>query len=155
MILLDYRLENHGWATATVSNGEIQKCFDASYLHDTLRNLATSALTIGEVSSTSVIFMQEPGEIQLILELSNKNELEFELRSFKDWASWNFVSDEEFEVLLNGKTSITQYIQEVRELLKNIYEKTGLEQYKTKWIEHEFPVAEYQELERRNSITNE
>ncbi len=146
MIYIQYKLGNAGWATVTFGNGVTKERFGVSYLHDSLKELATSAIKIKDKSSQSVIFMDEPGEIQLQLKKSKGPKLDFELRWYKDWASWNMISENDYEVIMTGETTVPSYVNQVRNILIQIHDEIGPELYKEKWIEHEFPITEYEEL---------
>lgn len=146
MISLKYKLENAGWAMVTIGNGTTHERLGVSYLHDSLKELAVSAIRIRDKTELSVIFMEEPGEMHLLLTRARDTKLNFELRWFKDWASWNMISQDDYEIILTGETTVTSYINQVRSVLTKIYDEIGLELYKKKWIEHEFPITEYEKL---------
>jgi hypothetical protein len=146
MITIDYKIENAGWALVTIGNGESQDRFGVSYLHDSLKELANSALKIKDKDSQSVIFMEEPGELKLVLERTLDTKLDFELRWFKDWASWNMISEDDYEVIMTGETTVPSYVNQVRNVLMKIYNEVGPDLYKEKWIEHDFPINEYEKL---------
>ena len=59
----DYKLDGAGWATATLSCDEQRIEMTVSYLHDSLKDMASAVLAIlnGAVE-VKVIFMDEPGE---------------------------------------------------------------------------------------------
>ena len=146
MLNLNYILENAGWAIIEINNGEKIIKINISYLNDSLQNLAESAIEIRNKSEKTVVFMDEPGEHWLILKKKENNELHYELRYYEDWASWNLISEDNYKIKIKGVTTITNYINEVRNNLVNIYEKHGIENYKLKWIEYEFPIEEYNKL---------
>ena len=79
MLEINYILKDAGWAILEISNGEEILKFDISYLHDSLKNLAESAIELQTKNEKSVIFMDEPGENWLVLK-KDKNELKFELK---------------------------------------------------------------------------
>ncbi len=58
--------------------------------------------------------MDEPGEHKLILK-KNGTSISYELRWYKDWASWNFISEDNFETILSGTATLPKYINLVRE----------------------------------------
>lgn len=146
MISLDYNLTGAGWAIAKIGNGEMIVEFDVSYLNDSLLQLAKSAVFIKEKKAKRIIFMNEPGEHHLILNFINPDELEFELKWYEDWTSWNAIEDESYQSVLQGKTKTTNYINVVRNVLIKIKEKIGLKKYHEMWINHEFPIKEFEKL---------
>lgn len=46
MLSLNYILKNAGWAVLEISNEEETLSIDISYLHDSLKNLAESAIDL-------------------------------------------------------------------------------------------------------------
>lgn len=146
MLELNYILEDAGWAILEINNGEKIIKLDISYLHDSLKNLSESAIELKIKKEKFVIFMNEPGEHWLILKKNEKNEIEYELRWYEDWANWNLINEEKYEVKMSGKTTLPKYINEVRMNLIKIYDEFGIKDYKKKWIQHEFPLSEYEKL---------
>ena len=146
MIELEYKVLDAGWATCEVGNGNESRLITISYLHDTLKELALSAINIRNKENQSVIFMDEPGEHKLILSKKNGSKIIYELRWYRDWASWNIIPEDDYKLILRGETTLPKYVNEVRKVLINIKETIGPKLYKEKWGEHEFPLEEYEEL---------
>lgn len=146
MISIDYKLEDAGWAVANIGNGDLVQTMTVSYLHDTLKQLGESAIFIKEAKAKRVIFMDEPGEHHLLISNVTGNEIAYELRWYDDWTDWNAIEDENYELVLTGKTTIVNYVNEVRNVLKSIWDEFGLETYKKKWVNHEFPQKELEKL---------
>ena len=62
MLRLEYTLHEHGWADASIGNGETVIEFEVSYLSDALGDLARAARGILRgLPSAAVGFQQEPG----------------------------------------------------------------------------------------------
>jgi len=146
MITIEYKVENAGWAIAKIDNGEKHVEFEVSYLHDSLKELAESAIDLKTKNHKSIIFMGEPGEHRLILTKNAENKIAYELHSYADWFNWNLVSEEEYVLVLKGETTLAKYINQVRTVLATIFSEIGLEKYKQKWINHDFPIREYEKL---------
>lgn len=146
MIQIEYKLENAGWAIGRIGNGEKYIEFDITYLNDSLKELAESAIGIKEKATKSVTFMNEPGEHKFILNKIDENKIEYELRWYSDWLSWNLVSEDDYKLVLKGETTIAKYVNQVRSVLEKIMTEIGAEEYKKRWIEHDFPVEEYLKL---------
>jgi len=143
---ISYKLEEHGWAIINISNGNEIIERPVSYLHDSLLELAEMALQIKSgISESITIFMDEPGEIQLRI-ITNNNEATYEVRSYKDWASWGMHSFDDYELLLKGTTTPTRIIQQITKVLWEINKNIGPEKYKELWCEHEFPKEQYNKL---------
>ena len=142
MISIDYKLEEAGWAISEIGNGKEIITITVSYLNDTLKQLAESAINIKKGNSKRIIFMDEPGEHHLVLNRTSENEIEYEVFWYDDWTDWNAIENEKFERVLSGKTSNVNYVNEVRKVLKNIWNEFGPEKYQQKWVNHEFPKNE-------------
>ena len=133
------------WAVFEIGDMEKAVTLNISFFHDSLKELAQSAIVLRFKDETSVIFMDEPGEHKLILKKNGKHII-YELRWFKDWASWNLLSEDNYETVLSGTTTLSKYINLVRENLIRIRNEEGLEGYKKKWSKHDFPLIEYELL---------
>jgi hypothetical protein len=53
---------------------------------------------------------------------------------------------DEFQVVLSGRSSIRELQDCVQHVLQEILDTLGVEGYKAKWIEHDFPSTEYEKL---------
>lgn len=146
MILIDYEVEDAGWATGRIGNGINVVEFDVSYLHDSLKELAQSAIGIKEKEMKSVIFMAEPGENKLIISKEENGKIMYELRWYKDWASWGLIDENDYETVLKGATTAAKYLNQVRSILIKIMDEIGHLEYRKKWKEHDFPMEEYEIL---------
>ena len=146
MIHIDYKVDEAGWAIGKIGNGEKQTEFAVSCLHDSLKELAESAVEIQEKDFKSVVFMEEPGEHVLILNRKEQNLIDYELRWYEDWWSWNLIDENNFELVLKGQTTVPKYVNQVRDVLNQIMDELGYEEYRKKWIEHDFPITEFDRL---------
>ena len=112
-------------------------------MNDSLKELAQSEIKIKSEDSASVLFMDEPGEHKLVLSKNVESKIYYELRWYSKWASWNLTSEENFDTILKGETTIPNYRNEVRNVLIKIMTEIGPILYKEKWKEHDFPILEY------------
>jgi hypothetical protein len=144
---LIYDLEGAGWAMMRIQDGDRHLDVTVSYLHDSLRELAEAAraLLFG-ADSARVVFMDEPGEIQLVLNRADDG-LRYEARWFDDWNSWGMHPPDQFEAVFSGETTVRRFVGEVRSQLKAVFESHGVRGYKEKWGSHEFPQELLRELE--------
>jgi hypothetical protein len=133
---LTYEAPQHGWTVEMT----------VSYLHDSLYDLTTaaSALVRGATQAT-VVFMDEPGEHQLLLRQPGPDRVDFELRWFDHWASWGH-SPEEFRTLLVGSTTAASFARAVLAVLDTLWSELEPAEYKERWVQHEFPVERYKKL---------
>jgi hypothetical protein len=119
---LNYGLENAGWATVTLECGDQRVEMTASYLHDSLRDLtaAASALATG-AAEARVVFMDEPGEHELILRRAAGDTVEVEVLWHDDWKSWNMSNSPATRKLLGSSTVAHlrgQVLSELKRLLR-------------------------------------
>jgi len=143
---IEYKLEEHGWATVILTNGEDKFDSAVSYLHDSLTELAELAIDLRNgLSDAKAVFMDEPGELQFVVKVLDEV-AHYEGRWFNDWASWNMHPDTEYKVVIQGTCSVTRIIQKIAKVLWNIHQNIGPTEYKERWVEHEFPVKQFKAL---------
>ena len=148
MLELEYRVENAGWALASIRYEERTVEMTVSYLHDTLRDLAESTLHIIKGGyAARIVFIDEPGEHQIRIKRVNDEELEFSVLWFDDWESWGMYPSDKYQIMLEGICTVSRLKHQVTKILCNIYEKIGEEKYLELWGEHEFPTDLYKELD--------
>jgi hypothetical protein len=146
---LTYDLEGAGWAMARIQDGEHKVDATVSYLHDTLRDLGEAACAMrDEAESARVVFMDEPGEVQLLL-ARHDDVLDYELRWFDDWNSWGMHPDDKFQTIFRGSMTVARFCDEVRKELEALLAEHGEDGYKQKWLEHEFPTDLLRELRNK------
>ncbi|PIA78901.1 hypothetical protein BFR04_05105 [Gaetbulibacter sp. 4G1] len=146
MFSIEYKITGAGWATVKISNNEKTVTMDVSYLYDSLKELTQSAIDIKTKQMRKVLFMEEPGEFLLLLNRSDTKIIDYELRWYEDWNEWNLIDENNFKLVLKGETTIAKYINQVKNVLKGILNELTPEEYKEKWINHEFPIEEYKLL---------
>ncbi|XAM01252.1 hypothetical protein OT109_07645 [Phycisphaeraceae bacterium D3-23] len=143
---LSYSLHRAGWATARLDHGQPVE-MTVSYLHDSLLDLATSVLLVERgANEARVIFMDEPGEHQLLLKSDFQDGLRYELRWYDDWESWGFKESNQHRVLATGHVAVRRYKHQVANVLHEIYERYGPEEYQKLWGEHPFPTKQYRDI---------
>jgi hypothetical protein len=144
----DYRLEGAGWAAANVACGDESVCMVASYVHDSLRDIASAALALCRgAREVTAIFMDEPGEHHVVLRRLDEDVVEIEVFWHDDWTSWGMSKGEPSRVL-RGRTRLAHVRGQVLSALQRIREEEGPDGYKAKWGRHEFPANELDELSR-------
>lgn len=143
---LEYELHDAGWATATVSFGRRSVPMVVSYLHDSLRQLASAIDSLDmKAREASVVFMDEPGEHHLILTRTAADAIAVEVVWYADWRSWKMY-DGPGESRLQGKVRFADLRARVVALLAELLARHGRRGYRKKWVEHPFPMAEYERL---------
>src|SRR5262245_26899332 len=118
----------------------------ASYVHDTLRNLAQTvlALCVGQSEGT-VGVIDEPGEHQLHLRRSG-DEILVEVEWYDDWASLELGSHHEPRTVLTATVSLAELLRLTTDVLGDVLGTLGMQGYKDRWIEHDFTATEYGRL---------
>ena len=143
---LTYDLEGAGWAMAQIQDGESKIDATISYLHDTLKELGEAARALfGGAKTARVVFMDEPGEVQLLL-CQEGNSLNYELRRFDDWNSWGMHPDDKFETIHRGTTTVQRFCGEVLKEFDALLSQHGEDGYREKWHEAGFPTSLHGEL---------
>ena len=149
-VQLIYTLENAGWAYAQISSEHQTVQVTISYLHDTLTNLveASLSLLLNPLLPQIIVFVDEPGERQLRLAPDESGVIQAELRWYNDWQSWEMYPEDQYRSMLQTTTTASDFALVVKAALDNLWLTHGPEQYKAKWIEHEFPDHQYRKLIR-------
>lgn len=143
-----YKLCGSGWAEARIQHGQVDLTMTASYLHDSLRELAIAAKTISRGSGeTRVVFMDEPGEHQLFLRREpSSSDVHYSVTWFNDWDSWGMRRIKGSRQLCDGVVSVRRFVQQVHALLWSLFSRLGESEYRAQWVEHPFPTKEMEEL---------
>lgn len=152
---MQYNLNGAGWATFLVTADNQQHTFAVSYLHDSLEQLAGTVIHIlsDQSSEGLVVFMDEPGELQLSLKRLDNGLLRVTGTWYTDWASWNMSSTH--KVLFTLLTTAQYFAEEVKNLLDDIYTRYGGNGYKERWLEAEFPAHAHSKLAKLLKEINE
>ena len=144
---IDYRLTGAGWATATIATSGQRVEMTVSYLHDSLKQLAEAGIQLGSgASNATVVFMDEPGEHQMLLESTPPDHLSLEIRWFDDWNSWDMHPADQYTVVLQARVLLEEFRQSVITAMREILDTWGVAGYKSEWGEHDFPGVEYDRL---------
>jgi hypothetical protein len=145
---LKYSLEAHGWATVTLECSEQRVEMAASYLHDSLRDLASAARAVTRgAAEVKVLFMDEPGEHELIVRRTDEDTAELEVVWYDGWKSWGMYSGTGQRKLL-ATASVAHVRGQVFSELKRLLKEHGEDGYRERWGEHDFPLSEMRDLER-------
>jgi hypothetical protein len=144
MLHLTYILDGTGWATVTLDDAGREISMTASYLHDSLGELAQAALLLRDGgTAATVVFMDEPGEHHLVLERVGVDDLRIQIRWFNDWASWEMYPADRFDTVLETHSTCQDFIAAVINVLDNVLNQWGIDGYKAKWVEHPFPIEKH------------
>jgi hypothetical protein len=120
----------------------------ASYLHDSLLDLASAACAlVNNKTEATVVFMDEPGEHQMVMRRINDKEIELEILRYDDWRSWK-MHDGPGQPRLSGRTTLAHVRGQVLSELRRLLEENGEVGYVEKWVEHPFPMIQMHDLEK-------
>ncbi len=145
-LILKYEINGAGWATVTLTAAESSVRMTASYVHDSLGNLADAVLGLVDgKSETTAVFMDEPGEHHLHFR-RERDQVAVTVTWYDDWASWNMSPKTAPKTVLSTTASLMDLRRLVTEALADVLKEHGMQGYKEKWSEHEFPVAQYERL---------
>jgi len=143
---IQYELEGDGWANASIIDGEKQAWASASYIHDSLDDLAQMALDLKKNRTLSVVsFQAEPGGTAFIVKNAGIFSY-YEVRGYEYYEAHRGIDAQSYEVELVGKVKTADLIASIIHLLQEIYENTGVRKYKKLWLGYEFPEQKYLEL---------
>jgi hypothetical protein len=152
-LTFNYTLGNAGWAKAKIAHQRRSCAMTISYLHDSLEELTASTnLLMQGVTEAKVLFMDEPGEHMMFLQIQNENILDIEIRWFDDWASWDLITDKKYKVVFKTQTNFLDFANEVLRNLEKIFRENGMEGYREKWGQSDFPLKG---LEKLRELTKE
>ena len=94
-----------------------------------------------------VVFMDEPGEHELVLRRGAGDAVTVEVWWHDDWKSWKMSSGPGTRKLV-GSTTVADVHSQVLSELKRLLRENGETGYRDKWVEHGFPSEELRQLER-------
>ena len=141
---IEYNLLETGWAEFTFRNSEKSIEVSASYLHDSLLELAEATLLLCKGSKEAdVTFVEEPGHHRLILKRNGQDRINLKFQWFKEWPTRKEKPDQE---VFKIDASLTELKEQVLGVLKHIEEQIGPDEYHKLWKNHEFPSKQYQRL---------
>lgn len=143
---LTYELSGSGWATACLANEVKEIEVVASSLHDSLLELTEAAAALHSgVREQRVVFLDEPGEVQLHLH-RNEGDLAYEARWYDTWNSKGIGPESTGEVLLVGRTTVKLFACQVYSTLESLLSEYGQDAYKKQWVKHDFPIESMKSL---------
>lgn len=151
-LLIDYALLESGWAQCSILYENQTVDVAASYLNDSLGELAFAAHHLacgGEISA--VVFMNEPGEHHLVFTRISDLECRFTLTWFDDDVSHARRPLPSSKLLMSGTVLIRSLANQVYNLLVRLLEQYGTTGYKSRWMKHDFPLGDFSML--REAIT--
>ena len=142
MLQLSYTLHDHGWAVATIGNGDCAVEVSVSHLSDALGDLARAARGILRgLPEATFSFQQEPGEYRLIV-VREDDRVRISVFRFPD----TFSRKQAGELLLEAECGVHDFATQCINCLRQILDEYGEEGYRRRWKSAEFPLQEYRDL---------
>ena len=144
---IDYEFIRRGEAEIVFTFKESSMPVRALFFTDPLLDLAESALQLhAGALKYEVSFIENTGEHQLVCKREQEGELTFEIRWFAKEEDVDQNPPSGYTVVFEGSTTINAYCRQILQILNNIDQELGVDQYKTKWINAEFPSEAYSRL---------
>ena len=147
-----HRLWAHGWSQYVVTMGTQIITRAPSYLTHSLGDLADAAILValGE-KEVRFSFQDEPGEYRWILKDAGTNAkglelLQVTILDFHD--SFASVPDDAGTQLIDGVCAKSQFLINVRSVLREALAVNGEDGYREKTIDYDFPMEQLLELEK-------
>lgn len=145
---ISYKLVGSGWAECDIFVDGKTVTITASYLGDAFGEITRATLEIAKGAKLQyAIFPEEPGEFRWKLVRKRGKDLEVEILWFEEW---NFFrkEDEKGKRILEFECSIEQFVRRIVICLSEVLNNYGVEGYKEMWVEHGFPMKDYEELRK-------
>ncbi|MDQ0914652.1 hypothetical protein [Paenibacillus sp. V4I5] len=139
-----YKLDDAGWALGSIEINSQEAYFSPSYLSDALYELLKSLISITPelvsfpVRHATFEWLEEPGGIVWTLERIDSKNINVKIVSYED-----MYSKKELGTDLNETCSFLEFVHAVINTLDLILQKHGVDGYKEKWINHEFPMKQF------------
>ncbi|MCC7037934.1 MAG: hypothetical protein IT560_11595 [Alphaproteobacteria bacterium] len=151
---IDYKLTGLGWAECAIEINRTQCTTTASYLSDCLKYFIDATCSILKGNDESRFsFDEEPGEYRWILHSLSENTVKITIIAFAEL--WGEMADSDGTVIFQAETSKHSFATELKAALDRLLVLHGVEGYKEKWNEHEFPIISYQELCKLLKVSTE
>jgi hypothetical protein len=142
MLRLSYILQEHGWAAASISDGDATVETDVSYLSDALGDLARAARGILRgMPEATFSFQQEPGEHRFVVSREDDG-VRVVVYRFAD----TFSRARAGEAIMVAKCSLREFATECINCLRRVLDEHGEAGYRQRWKNAEFPSQEYCDL---------
>jgi hypothetical protein len=141
---LSYILGRAGWATVTISHDTHRLEMIASYLSDSLAEMTQSAICLLErADSVRFFFEDEPGEHRCIVTRTGDSQVKIRILWFDDCADF---PDERGSEVFACTCTVARFCGEVLSCLQRLLDEHGVDGYKQKWVEHDFPMERFERL---------
>lgn len=142
-----YQLTGSGWSECTLVVDSATITLTASYLSDALRSLLGAVCRVlSGMPDATASFDEEPGEYRWRFYRIDNGRVRIVVLEFDDL--WTSKPDSEGTPIFDVECRLRSFAGAIYDGCKKLLEKCGREGYKEKWVEHDFPDAEFEELGR-------
>ena len=138
-VSIEYKLTGRGWSECIVEIDSKGASLTASYLSDALADLlnAVTSLVRGN-DEAAALFMEEPGEYSWQFKRISKERLSIRILWFDK--TLNDRLDLEGKVILETECRLRTFAGATLSASQRVLEIYGLEGYREKWGNHDFPI---------------
>ncbi|WP_036476609.1 hypothetical protein [Myxosarcina sp. GI1] len=137
-ISVRYNLIGKGWSECIIKIGDRQARLTASYLSDALADLLDAVtLIVKGTNEATTSFTEESGEYRWRFKRVTRDRLEVLILWFNE--TWSDRPDEEGEVILEAECRLKTFAGAVLSASQRVLTINGLDGYKEKWVNYEFP----------------
>jgi hypothetical protein len=146
---LTYELTGAGWSECRITHGAMNVMVTASYLGDALGDLASATVNLLEAHATArCSFDEEPGEFRWVFEVVSGN-LHVRVLEFPEL--WSNAPDEQGNEIFCSTCTVREFAEAVHKAMQVVLAKHGLKGYKSNWVQHDFPLKAFQQIESKLS----
>jgi hypothetical protein len=151
-----YELTGKGWADGFIEINTSVAYFTSSYLTNSLKDLLSSLLCLipecvpFPLKNTTFEMYEEPGGTVWSLEKKNNDEVLIRIVSYE-----NMSPKKDIRIEINEVCQISDLVKVIVDELGRLLKTHGVEGYKEKWVNHEFPLTEYQALKKYITLNNQ
>lgn len=143
-ITFTYNLVGKGWSEAEIKDGESRATLTASYLSDALGDLVRAILgLLGTADKTTCSWAEEPGEYRWIFKKQGDS-LFIKIVWFD--VLWTNKPDEEGTSVFSSSCKLRRFSVQLKNQLEKLLDQYGLDDYRQKWGNYDFPLSEYEKL---------
>jgi hypothetical protein len=141
-----YELTGTGWSECRVAIGDTWCQVTASYLSDALGDLAGVVEDVLRWPGVDarVVFVEEPGEYRWRFVASGNDGVRVKVIEFPDWGA---TADEAGRVILDAECGRQAIGKAVAAELRRLLAVHGLDGYREKWVNYDFPSARLAAIE--------
>jgi hypothetical protein len=147
MMQIVYQLFGAGWADARISDQSSYRDMAVSYLSDSLGDMARAALQLLRgAREVSFSFQDEPGEHRWTLSRGEADSLRIRILWFED--TFSPRAQEHGTEVFECDCAVLDFVGQVSSVLQTLLQDEGIEGYRRRWQNHEFPLHTLTEIQR-------